>query len=229
MEVIKRIKINVDCIQDTIVLYSPSSASEFEDMFRFRYDSYLRHEYILPNVREMDVDYYDKDKSFVEYINAWSQHRKSIVGSVRIIMCDPLPITKDCFNFKSPLFIKLFSRGRLLEVGRLVIEPYGPDIFLPRHLILFLLMKEITLFAKREKIRFAYAFVKKKFYSKLRKIYFPFFRIRKYEQKYSEGVLKPYFNQPSDPVYPVYFNYLLIRVYLFFVSLRFKRHLDVIN
>ena len=176
----------------------------------------------------LDIDIYDKENGVI-YINVFSVKLKKILGSVRIITRQNLPILKDCFNFKEPLSIKLFAKHNIAELSRLIIMPYTKNKFLPRHLILIIMIKEVLQILKDKKIFFVYAFIKSKLYFKFKKIKLPFYSIKNYNMKYNDGVLKEYFNQKNDPVLPVYFNYFFVKLFLVLTYVKIKKYINVID
>lgn len=224
MKILKEYHINYQDISDTLVVYSPTTQCEKNEMYKFRYINYLKKHYIDSNVMQMDIDEYDEQNN-VCYINIISQRQNRIIGSLRIIYTDPLPIIKDCFDFNEPLIIKIFGNKRLLEVGRLIVDKYDYNKFLPRHLVMTLLINEVVSFATQRKILFGYAFIKMSLYKKLKSIIFPFFLIRNYKIKYKIGVLKKYFLQKEDTVIPIFFINIIVKIYLFFAFIKFKKYL----
>lgn len=213
-------------LDDKLTIYFPSSDEEKKEIFKFRYLHYLKHGYIDSNSFGLDSDEYDYYGNTITIV-VKSESQQRIVACVRIIRENPLPIIKDCFDFKEPFCVKIFGSGRVFEVSRLIIDKYSEDYFLPRHLVLFIIIKEIFIFSKKNGYLFSYAFVKKKLFIKLKKIYFPLFKIHKYIIKYKSGILFKYFNQNDDPVIPVYFNLFFVGFYLLLFQFKYKKYYDV--
>jgi len=222
MKVLGEYKIKYGDIHDVLIVFSPDSDSERRDMYRFRYVNYLKHGYIADNKKQLDVDEYDYFRDTF-YINIYSNRERRVFGSLRIINTKPLPIEKDCFEFNAPLLVRLFSRHRILEIGRLIVEKYNQTEHLPRHMAMFILIDQILRFSRNKKIYFGYAFIKESLFNKLKDIKFPFFTIKPYRQKYIGGVLEKYFSQQDNKVVPVYFIYFFVRLYLWAYFLIFKK------
>jgi N-acyl-L-homoserine lactone synthetase len=184
----------------------PENEKELELMFKLRFNVYKERNYIDPNKfkNELDIDEYDK-KNKCEYFIAKIEDQ--IIGSARIIKDDPLP-TELYFKFETPHKMQKIDPSNRAEIGRLVVTPYKINNFhyLPRHIIMLFLFKTIMDYSKDKNYEAGYSFIKSKLFYKLRKLNFPFYVIDKYEQKYpTDGVLYRYFNDPSDPVLPIYY------------------------
>lgn len=177
------------------------SESEKNKMFRFRYKNYLKHNYINENDSLMEADEYDDGRSvyFIATVDG------KIIGSIRVIMSEYLPTERECFLFKEPTDMSKISRDKRAELGRLIVEPYAKDIFMPRHLVMLGLLSCCTYFAKSHGIEGGYSFIKNSLRIKLTKIKFPFHVIEDYVQVYKKGVLEKYFADSSNGVCPIYF------------------------
>jgi len=213
MKIIKKYRIRTKSVRDELILYVPNTESEMNSMFRFRYDQYLKHGYININDEGLDRDEYDIN-GMAYYFNIFSVKQKRILASVRLIISDPLPIIKDCFTFKEPLLVRAISKGKKCEISRLIVDAYDSEHFLPRNMLMLILVNAIQKYCHKNSIFFAYAFVKESLLLKLKKIFFPIFTIRKYRQKYRGSILKPYFSQASNVVIPAYFISPVLRIYL---------------
>ncbi len=224
MKILNSYNICFKDIKDRLVVFSPDNELEKKQMFRFRYETYLAHGYINTNKLCEDMDEYDSYQN-TYYINVLSEKQNRIIGSVRIIKTIPLPILKDGFDFVEPFIIRKFSNHKIVELSRLIIDAYDKNIYLPRHFILFVIILEINKLLKQQGINFAYSFIKKSLLFKLVKLNFPFFRIKKYNQKYNEGVLKKYFTQKENPVVPIYFFRCLVSLYVYLAFFKFKKYI----
>lgn len=213
-------------LEDKLIVYFPSDDQEKKEIFKFRYFHYFKNGYIDFNSSSIDFDKYDNCDSTVT-IAVKSEKHQVVLACVRIIRVNPLPIIKDCFIFREPFFIKFFGQGKIFEVSRLIIDRYSKDYFLPRHLILFIIIKEIFFYSRNNRYLFSYAFIKRKLFIKLKKIYFPLFQIKNYTLKYKSGVLFKYFNQNGDPVIPVYFNLFFVGLYLLLFQFKYKKYYDI--
>lgn len=223
MNILKKYSISYNNIQDDLVVFSPTSISEKREMFRFRYLKYLEHGYIDFENSKLDIDLYDNTDTF--YINVWSVKQERIIGTVRIIFAQPLPIFKDCFDFDEPFLAKIICNEQKAEIGRLIIDKYKQDLYLPSHFILMILIKEVLIITKKMNIKLVYSFVKLSLFNKLKNMYFPFFKIKKYTKKYKKGTLLKYFNQKDSPVVPIYFIRFVVNLYVFFAWFKFRKYI----
>lgn len=184
----------------------PDLEEELLKMFKLRYEIYSQKNYIDPDQFPdgLEKDEYDKNNKTVYFIASIND---DITGTLRIIKDYPLP-TQLYFKFQEPEQIKNINKENLAEIGRLIVKPFKltGGVFLPRHLVMLMLFKSVCNYAKENNILGGYAFIKKSLEKKLRRINFPLFYISQYEQRYPKnGVLFKYFNNPDDPVIPVYF------------------------
>ncbi len=223
MNVLKKYNVVYENIRDILIVFSPTTEEEKNEMFKFRYHKYLDHDYISKNTSGLDNDEYDNDGTI--YINVFSKNQSRIIGTVRIIFSKPLPILKDCFNFKEPFFACIIGEKNKAEIGRLIIDKYSQKESLPRHFIMMIIIREVLSVTKKMNIRLVYSFIKLSLFLKLKKIYFPFFVIRNYQEKYTHGILIKYFEQKENPVIPVYFIRWMVNIYIFFALVKFKRYI----
>jgi len=184
----------------------PDNKEELNEMFKLRFNIYKERNYIDPNAfkDELDIDEYDL-KNKCEYFVA--KIRDQIIGSVRLIKDNPLP-TELYFRFETPQKMKNLDYNEKIEISRLVVSPYKINNlhYLPRHIIMLFLFKTTMDYAKDKNYKSGYSFVKSKLFYKLKKLNIPFYIIKPYEQKYPEnGILYKYFNDPLDPVIPIYY------------------------
>ncbi|MFA5048192.1 MAG: hypothetical protein WC516_04185 [Patescibacteria group bacterium] len=202
----------------------PTGAAELSSMYKFRHDSYLRHGYISAGYFHdgLDRDVYDSTGRCVYFV---AKVDKKIIGSVRLIVSDPLPTEKDCFDFVEPATIEAMPRDQRAEVSRLIVEKLDSDVYFPRHLVMLGLISCLVDYAESHELLGGYGFIKDKLKNKLAKIKIPIGIITQFQQKYSKGLLHDYFNDPQDPVWPIYYSSRLLRDYLnlvyeyFFVAL----------
>jgi N-acyl-L-homoserine lactone synthetase len=189
----------------TIYFGEPEDEREKEEMFALRFKVYSSRNYIkdssYPN--KLEFDNYDLENKCVYFI---AKFDNILVGSIRVIRDYYLPTEKECFEFEEPEEIKYICRNNRLELSRLIAIPPSENKYFPRHLIMIFLLYCCLLYAKENNIKGGYAFIKSKLEKKLKKINIPFKRILKYKQIYpSNGPLFKYFNNPHDPVVPIYY------------------------
>lgn len=196
---------NDNSVDTTMLVGEPTDKDEFEKMFKLRYEIYSAHGYIdgrlYPDGLEKDeYDLDGKSKYFIAMVG------RDVVGSLRIIQDYYLPTEKDCFEFDEPDVIKKIPRDHRAELGRLIAKKYKVgNHFLPRHLTLLSLVGVASEFGSKNGIDGGYAFIKSSLEEKLEKLMIPFHKIEPYKEIYTEGVLKPYFNQKDNLVMPIYF------------------------
>lgn len=200
----------------------PNTEKEVNQSFHFRYQNYLKHNYIYENPEEIDKDQYDKEGLSTYFIAVF---RGAIIGFVRLINSEYLPTQKDCFDFDEPECIAKIDRTKRLEVGRLIVS-YDRTYGFPRHLIMLGLIQCISKHAEDQGLLGGYSFIKEKLQKKLESLGFPFHKVSKYNLKYNQKTLEKYFNDPQDKVIPIYFISDEVRAYLdkvFGNKLIFKR------
>jgi len=201
----------------------PDSDKEKNGMFRFRYESYLRHGYISSDTFRdgLDRDKYDLENKCIYFI---AKVDNRIIGTVRLIVDDPLPTEKDCFSFLEPREMKKVDRSKRAELSRLIVEDYLPEKHFPRHFIMLGLLFCVTEYSKKHGLQAGYGFIKDKLKKKLERIRIPIHFIKKFKQIYNSEVLHGYFNDKSNPVWPIFyfadevFIYLSIIMNSYFVS-----------
>lgn len=180
--------------------------SELHDIYKLRYQVYSEKEYINPKLypNQEETDSYDSSQ---KTINFSAITNGKTIACIRLIIDDPLP-TEKAFTFSEPEALKPIPRHKRGELGRFIIIP--PDRtnkkYLPRGLVMLFMLATVSAYAKEYGIKGGYSFVKKSLDVKLKKMRVPIRSISKYEQHYpDDGVLARYFNQPNDPVIPMYF------------------------
>ncbi|MGM0628821.1 MAG: N-acyl amino acid synthase FeeM domain-containing protein [Patescibacteria group bacterium] len=210
----------------------PSSKKEFSEMFRLRYDVYVKEKGYIPNSLEMkelaeDRDQHDENNECHYFI---VKCNNKIIGTARMIDSNHLPIEKDYFDFEEPEEFKKISREKIVEIGRLISRPnvLGIDKF-PRHLIPLGMFLVISEYGKDNGYYGGYGALKLYAFKKFNKLGFPLKLIKKYKLKYSpqksNDPLRNFFN-PNDPVIPLYFlNEEIVNFYsrLFNSSLIFSK------
>lgn len=191
----------------------PTTPQELDAMFRLRFDVYSQKKYFneAVAVAPLDKDEYDLENK-CQYIIATMNEK--IVGTVRIIKDNFLPIEKDCFSFQQPSEMERIPRSQRVELGRLVVVPYASNDYFPRNIIMLFLLQSALKISIENNILGGYAFVTKKLLDKLIKLKFPFFRIEGYKTIYSKnGLLTPYFYD-HEPIIPIYFTIFSVQEYL---------------
>ena len=185
-----------------------TTEEEKEEMFRLRYKIYVeRNKYIskesIPG-EQKEIDNYDKDGHCLYFI---AKIDKEIIGTVRVIRKDPLPIQKNYYEFEEPVQLKDFLPAQKIELGRLISTGHYQDAPLPRHIVMVSLFWAVTIFAGQNNIAGGYGAIKQKILFKLKFLKFPLYLIANYKLIFSVGNDDPldnFFN-PNDPVIPIYF------------------------
>jgi N-acyl-L-homoserine lactone synthetase len=211
-----KIRLKLEGEEKTIYFGMPDNQQELDEMYRLRYRVYRTRNYIMPNDEEKDIDKYDID-GFCKYFIAQIDNR--VLGSARLIIREYLPTEKDCFRFNEPELIKEIPRDKRGEIGRLIVEKYKENVFLPRHLVMTGIFSAIVSYCQEVDIMGGYSFIKDSLRKKLKKLNFPFNIIEPFEQIYNQELLKAYFNDPNDKVWPVFYirddvsNYLSQKIF----------------
>lgn len=210
MDVLFKISLKLGSKEKTIFFGIPKDQTDLNSMYKLRYETYLKHQYIEENNSGIEKDEYDDGRSV--YFIAKIDDR--VIGTARLIKDDFLPTEKDCFKFEEPEAIKNMPRDNRAEVGRLIVDKYSEKVFLPRHVVLLGLIAAFSKYALTNDLRGGYSFIKDSLKLKLEKIKFPFHLIDNFEKIYEEGVLKKYFNDTNDTVWPVYYVTTEVNGYL---------------
>ena len=182
----------------------PQNSTEVGEMFDFRYRVYREKGYIDPKQVENDIDEYDRNGCCQYFV---AKRDDSIIGTMRLIQDAALPIF-NYFRFDERDDFQRVPRGKRCEIGRLIVSHCGQDTggLLPRGLVTLFLIKCAADYAKKQDIKLHLAFIKSKLQRKMKKRKMPVNHIQKYEQYCPAGdLLYDYFNNPQDPVAPVYF------------------------
>ena len=90
----EKLKIQLDN-NHTIIFGIPETESEFDEMFRFRHEVYVKEGYMSLTEEGKDIDSYDKEEK-CNYFTAYLNSR--IIGTIRIIHDEILP----CLLYTSP-------------------------------------------------------------------------------------------------------------------------------
>jgi len=205
MKILKTIKAVLSDGNEGVVFFGhPSTNEELNEMYKFRNDMYAAEGYIDKDYYPdgLDRDFYDRTGKCVYFV---AKNSKKIIGTARLIKDEYLPTEKECFDFSEPEEIKTIPRERRAEVGRLIIEKYDDDVYFPRHLVMIGLIDEISKFAFENKIEGGYGFIKDSLKKKMERINIPVKFIKNFKTKYDQKLLYNYFNDPDDPVWPVYY------------------------
>lgn len=201
----KEIQIKIGGVNKIIYFGMPNSQAELENVFRLRYETYLKYKYIEKDLfpEGLEKDNYDKENKCNYFI---AKIDDEIIGSARIIKEKYLPTEKDCFKFNEPDEIKSIPREKRLEISRLITKNYiinGKS--LPRHLVMIGIIYIITNFSLKNGFKGGYSFIKTSLEKKFKKLGFPFHHIKPYTQIYSQKYLDGYFNDKKNPVIPIYY------------------------
>lgn len=205
MKISKKIEVKLTNKEKKVIVFGqPETDEEFKQMFKLRNDVYVKKGYIDADYYSdgLDYDEYDKSGKCVYFI---AKIDDKLIGAVRLIQDDILPIKKYCFDFQTPQKIERIYNKKLAEVSRLIIIPYDKNIYLPRHIIFWGLLDCVIKYFIDQKIEGGYAFIKAKVNKKFNKINLPLYPIKKYNQKYNQKLLRKYFNDSNDPVIPSYY------------------------
>lgn len=204
MILLNELHLKINKLDKVIYFGIPSTKKELMDMFSLRRRMYSIKGYLKEDVSSDKDEYDNRDKS--DYFIAKIDNR--IIGTLRLIKDDNLPMEKDCFSFKEPIAIKKFSKNQRREISRLVIIPYDKEKkqYLPRNIVLLFLVKSLIDFSSENNIYAGYSFVTKSLYVKLKKLKMPIHIINKYKQIYPpNGLLYPYFSKKDNPIIPIYY------------------------
>jgi len=213
----------------------PQTEKELKEMFKFRNDVYEKHNYITKGFYAdgLDIDDYDKSGKCV-YFTAKVDNK--ILGTARLIIEDYLPTEKDCFDFEEPEALKNIPRNRRAEVSRLIVEKLEEGNYFPRHLVMLGILDCITEYCGKNSIDGGYSFIKDKLRKKFESIRMPIHIIKDFKCKYFLPTLHDYFNDPVDPVWPIYYindeikEYLKILFEVYFKNIgknKFKFHRNI--
>ncbi len=190
----------------TILFGIPTTDKELKEMFELRFNIYKEKNYIDPEQLKdnLDLDDYDKQNKCVYFI---AKINEKIIGTARLIRDYPLP-TQLYFEFEEPSIMKTIPNDLKIEISRLVVAPpkISGSFYLPRHITMLMLFNTIAKYAKENNYIAGYAFIKSKLFYKLKTLKIPFYLIENYKQRYPKnGILYKYFNDPDNPVIPIYY------------------------
>lgn len=185
----------------------PEDPQEVLRMHQLRYHVYVEKKGYIPASfcpNGVEIDHIDQ-KGGCSYLIA--QCGDALVGSVRMIRQDPLPLRQYYWRYEEPLEMGKLQSHQKMEIGRLVADrPLGMTI--PSGLIPLGLIRCATLFCFENNVHAAYANLKMGLAPQLERWRLPVHRVDSYEFIYdeaSEDPLKNYFKDPNDAACPVYF------------------------
>lgn len=185
----------------------PENGAELEDAFRLRFLVYSSRGYIdgTKYREELEHDHIDGDPGTIHII---ARTGGRTIGYVRLIRSTPLP-TERYFTFKEPEEMTRITTSERAELGRLIIIP--PDAeggdYLPRGVLLLLLIRVLLRLAEKNGLRGGYAFIKHSLRVKLARLRLPFREIVPFAMRIPEDdPLYGYFTSPTDPVIPIFFT-----------------------
>lgn len=202
MKILRRVILNgVNKIE--IKFGIPITDQELDDMFKFRYESYTENGYIkkLSTYNNRDIDEYDF-KENTKYIIA--KLDDNIIGSVRMIKDEILPIQKYCFKFDEPSNMVAINKCNRAEISRLIAR-YPVTHSLPPHFIMMGLLSCLYDISQLYDVKGGYAFIKKMLFIKLSKLKVPIYKIEPATMIYNKEYMRGYFFDPRNPVLPVYY------------------------
>ena len=193
----------------TIFFGIPDGEDELKKMFLLRREVYKRNEYINT---ESDEDEYDKNGKCVYFI---AKIEDEIIGTVRLILDNPLPTQKNCFDFQEPPEMEKIMEDKRGEISRLISIPYKEKVYLPRHLTLLFLINCVLKYSEENNILGGYSFITTKLYDKISRIRIPFHIIKKFQQKYPpDGLMYLYFSNKNNPILPIYYKIDEVKMYM---------------
>lgn len=210
MIIYKKLIIKTGKENRNVIIGEADNDEERLEMFALRYKVYSEKGYIDEKLysKKIEIDDYDYLKTTRHFIVLLDDgNNKKIIGSLRVISTKPLP-TESIFTFEAPKVMNSIPSENKFEIGRLIIIP--PDKakkdFLPRGLVLLILMNVLGEYGIKNNYIGGYSFIKKSLESKLKKVGYPIGYIDNYSYFYPQnGVLYKYFNQTLDPVIPIFF------------------------
>lgn len=193
---------------DQIIRFGvPEGPQELLQMYQLRYHMYVeKKRYIPANLCPdgLEIDHIDH-KGGCYYLIA--QCGDDLVGTLRIIRQDPLPLRQYYWRYEEPLEMSELQYHQKVEIGRLIAD-HPPGITIPSGLIPLGLIRCATHFCLENDIHAAYANLKISLVLKMERWGLPVHRIDSYEFIYdeaSEDPLKNYFTDPNDAASPTYF------------------------
>ncbi|GEM_PF-844826 len=206
VKILRKLKISSTGVQKTIYFGIADTKEEFNDVYRLRYQVYVKHGYIDASKYENNLEIDSNDtlglcKYFIAIID------NKMIGCIRLIVSDPLP-TETYFDYCEPSEIKSVPRNERCELGRFIIIPPNREKgeYLPRGLVMLFLIDILSAYGLQNKLFGGYSFIKKSLEIKMDKMKMPIRRIADFKEKYpTNGDLYRYFSQPDDVVVPVYF------------------------
>lgn len=206
MIILKKLDLQISDEPKTIYFGLADTEEEKRGVYALRYQIYSERNYI-DNSRypdKLETDEYDHNNKCLYF---FAQLNDKIIGTIRFIQSDPLPAEKD-FKFDEPAAIKNIPKEYRGELGRLIIIPPNREkrVFLPRGLVMLLMVSALVDYGEKIGIICGYFFVKQSLEKKMEKLGFPVHLIKDYELRVKESdVLYKYFSQVDNPVIPGYF------------------------
>lgn len=195
----------------------PDNQNELKQMFDLRTQVYIYEKRYITN-KENDIDIHDINKTCTYFI---ASVENKVIGTIRLINEEILPIQKDYFDFDIPEEFKNVDNKKIVEVGRIVSRPYKIfDESLPRGLVILGLFYAATLYAQDNNLIGGYGAIKLYIYKKFKKLHIPMKLIKNYTLKFdpqnSVDPLNNFFKK-DDPVIPVYFLLTDVSKYFDFI------------
>ncbi len=227
MRIHRTLFIKVKGIPYKITFGQATSQRNLDAAYRLRYQVYAKKDYIWAERYKdgREIDSFDIEKKCTTFIATASrivaagdtktEEHPTVIGAIRLITSDPLP-TEKYFTFTAPKEIAAIDPKHRAELGRFIIVP--PDakngIYLPRGLVMLFLIDTLCAYGTHHNLKGGYAFIKHTLQQKMHRLRMPLNIIETYTTNYpKDGVLYKYFNQPADPVVPMYFITELFAAY----------------
>jgi N-acyl-L-homoserine lactone synthetase len=161
----------------------PTTPEEFEEMFKLRYEVYIKEKgYGNQNYfpEEKEYDKYDVEKKCYYAIATFN---KKVIGTARLVRNNSLPLEEEYFSLNEPESVKKIPRKYWAELSRLISKP--PFAF-PPYLIMMGLFYTLLRYGFKYDLRIGFAVITEDLRKKIQKLRIPFYEIREYSSKTSE-------------------------------------------
>ena len=185
----------------------PNTPQEVERMHQLRYHVYVEQKGYIPASLcplGLEIDQIDQKGGCHYFIAHCNEH---LVGTVRLIQQDPLPLRQYYWRFEAPAELEGVPPSQVVEVGRLIAS-YRSGISFPVHLVPLGLVSCVVHLATEQAILAGYANLKVRIARQLARSGMPVRQIHPsaciYDEQ-GEDPLKHYFADPTDPSCPTYF------------------------
>jgi len=183
MKTLCRIKFKLKNENYSVDFGTPTTPEEFEEMFKLRYEVYIKekgygNQSYFPEEKEHDK--YDIEKKCYYAIAKFDE---KVIGTARLVKNDSLPLEEEYFSFNEPESVKKISRKYWAELSRLISRP--PFIF-PPYLIMIGLFYTLLRYGFKYDLKIGFAVITKDLKEKIQKLGIPFYEINEYSAKSSD-------------------------------------------